>query len=334
MLSRFFRRRPQLEFPQFDPDPALNDLQLRQARDGALAGDWQAAARAIEDAGTNGELRCRRISVLSEAAVKEDAWLYKWLAEHPHDAAAVTIQAAMLSERAGNERGGASAAQTSDAQFRAFADLSAAAAEVSRRAMSLAGPSDPAPWVEFMGTMFGDRQARRSFAATYEEGRRRDPYNFELHLTAVGLLCQKWGGSHERMFDAARGAAAAAPPGANAVMLPFLAHFEYALREFGWDQWDRETLIARHQYLERPDVRQELDSWAAKWRAGQHTVGREMTCRHWLALYYTATGRHREAKVVFDEIGVYLGSPTAWGYFYGVSARGFVAGWKVANDAG
>jgi len=130
---------------------------------------------------------------------------------------------------------------------------------------------------------------------------------------------------------AAREVAAAAPPGVNTVMLPYLAHFEHAMREFGWDRRDVRSLMACRRYSRRPEVRQELDGWAVKWRAGQHTVGRAMTCRHWLALYYTLADRNGDAKAVFEEIGAYAGTTVAWGYFFPTAVGGFVAAWQSAH---
>jgi hypothetical protein len=335
MFSRFFRREPDGPGPvppMLDSDMALDDHALRHARDRARAGDWIAARDVVAAAGTDWELRSRRIGVLCEAAAQNDAWLYHWLQSAPDDPAAVTIYAATLATRAGDARGDAPASRTSPEQFRAFAELSDAAAAASRRAMALAGPDDPTPYVELLGAAYADGQVDTpEFRELLAEAKRRDPYNFDLHLTVVSLFCQKWFGSHEQMFAAAREVAAAAPPGANVVMVPFLAHFEFAMREYGWDQRTPESLAACSGHFQRPEVQGELDSWAAKWRAGVPRPGRAVTCRHWLALAYFLSGRRAETKAVLDEIGPYLGSTIAWAYFFPSTEAGFLTAWRWAN---
>ncbi|WFE26558.1 hypothetical protein O7623_25125 [Solwaraspora sp. WMMD791] len=310
----------------------MDDHALRAARDKARAGDWVAARDMVAAAGSDWELLARRIVVLSDAAVQNDDWLYAWLRSTPDDAAAVLIQAATLEARAGDARGDAPAARTSAEQFQSFAELSAAAAEVSRRAITLARADDPVPYIRLLAAMFANgRVDTPEFRDLYSEAQRRDPYHFELHLTVVSLLCQKWYGSHEQMFEAARGVAAAARPGANVVMLPFLAHFEYAMREYGWDRRTTKSLAACSRYFQRPQVREELDGWAAKWRAGSHGPSRAMTCRHWLALAYFLSGRRAETKAALDEIGPYLGPTVAWAYFFPSVDGGFATAWKWAN---
>jgi hypothetical protein len=332
MFQRLFHRSPRPVEPTLDTDPAQDDLDLRAARARACDGDWTAARDVVEAAGGDWELRGRRIAVLSMVAADDGAWLDAWLDAAPDDPAAAAIVASSLSTRAGQARGGASAAKTSRAQFDGFAELSAQAATASHRAIALA-PHDPVPWAQVLNTMFASGRSRRAeFAEAFAEGRRRDPYNFELHLTAVSFVCEKWYGSHEEMFAAARDVAAAAPAGASAVMLPFLAHFEYAMREYSWDKRTEAARADCRRYFQRPDVQRELDACVAKWRAaGPPRLGRAMTCRNWQALGYTLAGRRDEAKAVFDEIGPYVGSTPAWGYFHLRQSEGFLAGWRWAS---
>jgi hypothetical protein len=332
MFQRMFNRSPRPVEPVLDTDPAQDDLDLRAAREKASSGDWTAARDVVEAACGDWELRGRRIAVLSMAAADGGAWLDAWLHAAPDDQAAAAIVASSLSDRASRARGAASAANTSRAQFDSFAELSARAATASRRAIALA-PHDPVPWAEVLHSMFASgRGLQAEFAEALAEGTRRDPYNFELHLTAVSFLCEKWYGSHDEMFAAARGVAAAAPSGASAVMLPFLAHFEYAMREYSWDKRTEASRADCQRYFQHPDVQRELDACVTKWSAaGPSSLGRAMTCRNWEALGYTLAGRRDEAKAVFDEIGPHLGSAPAWAYFHRHQSDGFLAGWRWAN---
>jgi hypothetical protein len=323
---------PLPEQPEFDEEKIYWDLELKDARDRARHGDWTAAKKVIEQAGTDWELRGGRMAVLGDLATTADGWLYAWLAAEPEHPSAVLIQSSMLGYRAGEARGSASAKNTTAEQFANFRALSDAAAEVGRRAIELAPPGDPLPWVEMLGNFFADRQAVQArFDEVFTEARSRDPYNFDLHMTALSLKCQKWYGSHEEMFAIARGVATAAPPGASAVILPLFAHFEFAMREFSWDTRTRKSLNTVRRYFRRPEVRQELDHWIAKWRAAPPHPQRLSTCRQWIALYYVLAGRKKEAKAVFDELGQFVIPVTGWGYFFAGGEYGYLMSWWWAN---
>jgi hypothetical protein len=330
MFDRMFQRGPAPVEPVVDTDPARDDLDLRDAREKARGGDWGAARAVIDAAGRDWELRGQRIGVLSMIA--DDAWIRAWQEAVPNDPAAALIHASWLFDKAADARGSASAAHTSSEQFENFARLSKEAAAAGQRAIALA-PEDPAPWSQLIGTMFADgRQRKDEFAMVFAEGRRRDPFNFDLHVKAVSFLCEKWYGSHEEMFHVARGASAAAPPGSGAVMLPVFAHLEYAMREYSWEKRTDEARDAVRRFLGREDIRRELDACVAKWRAsGPRRLGSTMACYNWLALAYTLAGRRDEARAAFDQIGPYLGSAPTWGYFYRRRSEGFLAGWRWAH---
>jgi hypothetical protein len=312
----------------------MDDDDLRTARSRARAGDWRAARDVVEAAGRDWEVRGRRIGLFARLATEDDTWLAAWQEAEPEAATAAIIRARCLFERAGDARGSATAAHTTREQFEAFAQLSRQAEDAGRRALALA-PDDPGPWTQAIGAMFANgRQRKAEFAAAFAEGRRRDPYNFDLHNAALTFLCQKWFGSHQEMFTVAREVSEAAPPGTNAVMLPFLAHFEYALLEYRWDRPYAGTHQAIGDYLGSPAVVQELDTCVTKWRASvPPRYGRTMTSRSWLALWYTLIGRRNDARAAFSEIGPYLAFNGAWQYFYPGREEGYRAKWRWANGA-
>ncbi|GIF03399.1 hypothetical protein [Actinoplanes siamensis] len=310
-----------------DTDYAQADLQLRGARDRATAGDWTAAPHLLHATGRDWELRSRRLAVLGIAAGHAPHWVHAWEAAMPGDPTVAILRADGLNELAGQARGGASARNTGPEQFREFHRLSALAAAAGQRAAEL-NPEDPYPWVIRMGAMLAHgHEHQDDFRAALGEAVARDPYHFEAHLTAVTFLCQKWYGSHEQMFAAARGPAAAAPAGASVVMLPLLAHFEYALREFGFET-RAESLAAKMEYFHRPEVIQEISWCAAKWRAAgePRLIARGVTLRHWLALANYLAGHDRAGtRTLLAHVGSYLGSTAAYGYFWMRQAEGFQA---------
>ncbi|MBG0561393.1 hypothetical protein [Actinoplanes aureus] len=320
---------PMPEMPEFDPELALTEPVLREARDRARAGDWWAARKVVEDAGTDWDVRMWRLGTLAELAEKDDGWLYAWLRAEPSDPDAVLVQAMALHKRAWEARGGASADDTTAEQFTNFHQMSASAAQVAQRAIVLARPGDPVPWEVMLGTMFAG--GRGSFDEVYAEGRRRDPYNFHLHWRAITLRSEKWYGSHEQMFGLARGVAAAAPPGHRSVLLPLYAHFEYALREFAWGTFHRRQLSRTRRYFRGPEVRQEVEQWIAKFLAGSPGAAPLGIVRNRMAVYYCLTQQRPQAKAVFDELGQYVTPAVQWNHFWGDSEFGYFKNWWWAN---
>lgn len=322
-------RRP----PKPDTDFAQADLELRAVRDRALAGDWAASRDLIESTGRDWELRGRRLWVLGSAAGQSPQWLDAWEAATPDDPAVAVLRASALMDQATEARGSASARNTTREQFQAFDRLSTLAAQASQRAVDL-NPDDPNPWVTRMTSMLANgHQQRDEFHAAMGEAVKRDPYNFEAHLMAVTFLCEKWYGSHEQMFAAAREPAAAAPVGSSVAMLPLLAHFEFALREYGFDT-RAASLTAKANYFRQPEVIREIDACAAKWRAAgePRLTGRGITLRHWLALAnYLAEHDREDTKALLAQIGPYLGSTGAYGYFWRRQTEGFHTVWKWAR---
>ncbi|MDR6317397.1 hypothetical protein [Actinoplanes couchii] len=261
--------------------------------------------------------------MLAAAAGRELRWLAEWEAAVPDDPDAAVLRAQALLDQARSARGGGAARHTSRRQSREFERLSALATEAGRRAIRLS-PADPYPWVSIAGSMFatGDR---RAFMSAISEATARDPLNFEAHLSRVSFVCEKWFGSHAEMFDAARSVAAGAPPGSPVTMLPVLAHFEFALREYGFDSRDG-SLSAKAAHFRRSEVAEEVAVCGAKWRAAGEPslLGRGIMLRHWLALAHFLSARGRDdSRDLLDQIGPYLGDTPAYGYFWLRQTEGF-----------
>jgi hypothetical protein len=136
------------------------------------------------------------------------------------------------------------------------------------------------------------------------------------------------------MFAAARKPAAAAPPGSSVTMLPLLAHFEYALRERGWDDVSPRGLVAKASYFRRPEVIEEIDACIARWRdpGTPRLIGRGVVLRHWQVLaYFLADRNQKQARAVLDELGNHLGGIAAYGYFFPRQTEAFRTIWKWAH---
>lgn len=63
---------------------------------------------------------------------------------------------------------------------------------------------DPTPFA-FLQTVAMGLQLERKFSQAWlQEALKRDPINQQAHMRHLGLLCKKWGGSHEEMYAFAR----------------------------------------------------------------------------------------------------------------------------------
>jgi hypothetical protein len=314
----------------FNPD-AVSGAALDQV---VQDGDWRAARNAIEAAGTDWDLRGHRVAVFAGLADKDDSWFDGWMRAEPTSPAAALIWANVLQNRASRARGSGRASQTSDDQIHSFNVLSDKSADAGIRALELAAPNDPGPIVLLMRTSYASGPGELD--DLYAEAVRRDPHNYEAHHLAVRLRCQKWYGSHQQMFQIARNAAEAAPPGHRTVLLPLVAHIEYALLEFAWgDDKDYDVVLhASKNYFTSPAVMREIDGWIAKFRAAEPNSVGLTTVRQWMAMYYSLIGNKAEAKRVFDEMGPYIQPDVGWHWLWGASEYGYLKSWWWANGVG
>ncbi|WP_433618794.1 hypothetical protein ACQP2P_22200 [Dactylosporangium sp. CA-139114] len=175
------------------------------------------------------------------------------------------------------------------------------------------------------------RRSRRGRRNTSVRSCTRSPRSARCGAARWSSLCEKWYGSHEAMFAAAQEPGFDAPPGSGVTMLPLLAHFEYAMREYCWGKVTRDGLISSRRYFQRPAVQRELDDCVTRWRSpGVPAHTQALTCENWLAVAYALSGRRDECKAVFERIGPYAASHV-WGYFFGAVSGGFIANWRWAN---
>jgi hypothetical protein len=87
-------------------------------------------------------------------------------------------------------------------------------------------PADPTPWAHRLtvarGLGLGQGHARQ----LYQEAAKRYPQHYTAHMQMLAVLTEKWGGSHQAMFDFARKAAERAGEGSHLGVLVIYAHIE------------------------------------------------------------------------------------------------------------
>jgi hypothetical protein len=87
-------------------------------------------------------------------------------------------------------------------------------------------PGDPAPWTRLLTSGRGLQIEKPELLARFAQVQRREPGLYPAHTTVLQFLCAKWYGSHEEMFEFARGASAGAPDGSPLHALLSIAHWE------------------------------------------------------------------------------------------------------------
>lgn len=277
------------------------------ARDAVRAGDWEAGAAFVADAGRDWWERTRRITWLADEAVKDDAWLQAWRAARPDDAAAAVVHANALVYLAWEIRGDKRASHTSQEQFASFHRVLAEAREAFPRAQELAG-DDPSPFIGELALAMGLGFPHERVEELWAEIEKRDPYHLSAHTAALQYWCAKWRGSHELMHDFARRAAAKGRPGQLLTLLPLYAYFEEETHESDLEQ---------QTFYGRPDVVAATDAALADVAAATQLMDprdpRILQVRHLLAWMLFWQDRYVEAMEQYREVDGHIGC-VPWNY--------------------
>ncbi|MFF4835879.1 hypothetical protein [Streptomyces sp. NPDC001315] len=210
--------------PDFDPD--CGDTPLTSARHDIVIGRWQGLRDLLRATGPDWSARGHRVRLLAQACA-ENSTVETWLAAEPHSADAQVLRAATEAARAFNLAIAAGRGVPIDQQ-RVDAAVLACLRAVE------ASPQDPTPWISLISVarLYPSGVRRQELARWWDELHQRDPYSVEGHLQVLHYYSSRWHGTHGLMYDFARDAAGAAPPGCALPVLVQYARVEeyrYAL---------------------------------------------------------------------------------------------------------
>jgi hypothetical protein len=280
-----------------DFDPAFGDRPLADALHDIVIGRWQGVRDLLHATGDDWPLRTHRIRLLAHAAAGSSA-AEIWRAAELDRPDAAVLSAATEVVRAfqrviATGRGGADRARL-DAAVRAC--LTAADAH----------PADPMPWVSLLtvARLYEDGVPRRELRGWWDELRRRDPYNVEGHVQLLRYHSARWHGTHGRMYDFARDAAGASPPGSSLPVLVQIARAEeyrYVADAAqgrvvrGFDQhWKHELAIR--------EIRRTWERWVL-WRTDGPVAPQEIGELNYLTHAACLAGLRQEAGGLFTLLG-------------------------------
>ncbi|MFK4597025.1 hypothetical protein [Streptomyces pristinaespiralis] len=280
-----------------DFDPAFGDRPLTDALHDIVIGRWQGVRDLLHATGDDWPLRTHRIRLLAHAAAGSST-AGIWRAAEPHRPDAAVLYAATEVVRAFQRviatGRGAADRERLDAAVRACLDAADA------------HPADPMPWVSLLtvARLYEDGVPRRELRGWWDELRRRDPYNVEGHVQLLRYHSARWHGSHGRMYDFARDAAGASPPGSPLPVLVQIARAEEyryisdaaqgrVVR--GFDQhWKHELAIR--------EIRRTWERWVL-WRTDGPVAPQEIGELNYLTHAACLAGLRQEAGGLFTLLG-------------------------------
>jgi hypothetical protein len=301
------RRPRKRSTPDFDPD--FGDLPLTAARQDIIIGRWQGLRDLLLATGDNWPRRTHRLWALAHAAADSSA-VETWRAAEPDSPDAAVLRAATEVVRVFRR---AVAAGRGNAVGEARLD------EVVLSCLNAAGarPTDPMPWVSLLtvARLYEGGVSREELRRWRDELRRRDPYNIEGHVQLLRYFSARWHGTHGRMYDFARDAAGAAPPGSPLSVLVQIARVEeyrhvaesargrHPVRDFG-QHWHHELAVT--------EVRRTFDRWIGG-RGYGPVVPEEVSELNYLVHATCYAGLDDQARELFELLD-WRASRVPWSY--------------------
>lgn len=308
-----------------DFDPAFGDRPLADALHDITIGRWQGVRDLLRETADDWPLRTHRVRLLAHAAAGSSA-AESWRAAEPVCPDAAVLGAATEVVRLFQRAIAAGRAAGTD---RARLD----AAVTACRTAADAHPADPMPWVSLLtvARLYEGGVPGRELRGWWDEMRRRDPYNVEGHVQLLRYQSARWHGTHGRMYDFARDAAGASPPGSPLPVLVQIARAEeyrYVAGEAqgrvvrGFDQhWKHELAIT--------EIRRTWERWIL-WRADGPLAPQEVGELNYLVHAACHAGLRLEAGGLFRLLGR-RAAHLPWAYT-GDAAEQFTR-WRAHMDA-
>ncbi|TDD60300.1 hypothetical protein E1263_11825 [Kribbella antibiotica] len=290
-------------------DPCMGDPLARSFCDALGRRDWP-TARQILLGTDHPDDRCFLLDACGSVPDVQD-WISTVAAADP---LAQLVRGCHAVAWAWQARGQYSVKYTQAEQFQLFFER-LRLAESSLYDVVEANPDEVAAWAFLVRTARGLQLDLEDGEFRFQQAISRHATNLKAHAEWLQTNCQKWSGSHDRMFHLARSAATAAPDGNMLHALIPLAHLEVMIELEG---------TASRLYLARPEVQAELR--AAADRSVLHPAA---DLRPGWPLYFNTfamafanAGDRPAAAAVFARLGDQI-TANPWGYVGGNPAKNF-----------
>ncbi len=215
--------------------------------------DWRKVRDAMAKE-TDHALRGRYLSLCTDEDAS-DEWIEQWLEAEPESADGWLMAGDRSLIRAWKIRGSDKADAVPKERWDPFHELVMTAEEELYKAAEL-NRNDPLALCGLLRTSMtlgGEIEERMDH---FEEGVRRAPRYYGTYWSAVYALTQKWGGSHDLMFELARQSVKTAPEGTAIPAVLAMAHAERLLYYIHWE--NNEEIL--ETYFKDKSLRQELEA--------------------------------------------------------------------------
>jgi tetratricopeptide (TPR) repeat protein len=283
----------------------FGDRQGERLRRELQAGRWEPAAEFLEQL-KDWDARDFYVEALTNWPGRPQ-WLDDWMRQRPGSTSAWLMRGVHSMKWAWEARGSGYAETVSPQGFELFFERLAQAEAELYRAAEL-DPDDPTPWAALVMVGVGAQVGREQLWERFEQAIRRYPHHWRAHVNMLQGLCDKWGGSHEQMFDFVRSVSGRLPEGHPLHVLIPMAHYERMRR------YERENDVkAAAAYFHRPDVGEEITEAA---RRSVHSAEYQPSWQYPVELNYFAfafygMGQRTQARQLFRRIGPWITLP--WG---------------------
>lgn len=296
-----FRRHAKMTVPTIDPalgDPAGTALLANLTRR-----DWRSAHDFLRTVDDPDDLAFY-VGLASDVPGLQ-AWVNEWVEAEPRSSLPVLVRGAHAIGWAWQARGNARAKDTSEAQFRIFAQRLKIAEDCLNDAVGR-DRNDPTGWALLITTAIGRSLGQDEVRHRFAEAVARHRWHRGAHYGLFKKLCAKWGGSHDQMHQFADETAATAPPGSPLGALVAEAHIERWL-----DLPAGQDVAHMHQ----PEVRAALHEAAD--RSVRHPAHRRRPgwpgAHNMFAMAFWLADEHDAAAEQFDAVGELV---TGWPWRY------------------
>lgn len=292
---------------KIDAEYALGDPEATKLRKQLTWSQWDKVAPVLEATRSSPDLRNFYVQTLTPDPALST--FDEWCEERPNSPEAFLFRGHARIHWAWEARGTASADATSPRQFKEFFRRLDFARQDLERATNML-PTDSVGWCSMLIVARAQQWPLEDERRIFEQAIRCDPLSCSAHRLYLVACTEKWGGSHELMFQVARDASAKAPEGHLLHLLVLNAHTER------WLQFDMDGDNADAQsYLQRSDVRDEVQrAYDASLGSPLHEPRKEtLFARHdaayWFWIIRDKVRLAREIDLIGDQI-----NPAEWSF--------------------
>ncbi|GAA3747717.1 hypothetical protein HDA32_001552 [Spinactinospora alkalitolerans] len=284
-----------------------HDIALDAGVDAVSEGYLAAGTALLRETREDPELRAQRVEALGRAAVGRSGGITELLTEDATEADATDILLWLgrtLIDEAWQIRGGGWAETVGRDRFKLFRATLANAREPLLAAAEL-DTADPVPWECMQWLALGLELERDHKDAIWRNIAERCPTLMSAHWGRLQVLAEKWGGSHEEMFDFARQVVDAAPAGQPLTAMLPLAHAEYLLRERRplLESGESRAFVRFSVDHYTMEIVEELEAAANKWTATMAPHPRGLEAHHLFGAILADCGLDDAARPHLERVG-------------------------------